>query len=96
MFYNTGVGVVNLEVARLGPGANPSTMSYYARIYNQTSVLVRFKTKIIYFYFRKTLQPTTVHVGVVFSGRRIGSRLIISFPGANPTTFEFTTTTPAL
>jgi hypothetical protein len=44
------------------PGANPTTVSYNAsvvKIYNATSSLVRFENKNIFFYFEKTLLPTT-------------------------------------
>jgi hypothetical protein len=46
----------------LGLGANPTIVSYNAnavKIYNAASSLVRFENKNIFYYFEKTLQPTT-------------------------------------
>jgi hypothetical protein len=43
-------------------GANPTIVSYNAgvvKIYNATSSLAHFKDKNKFFYFEKTLRPTT-------------------------------------
>jgi hypothetical protein len=48
--------------SNLTPGANPTTASYKAsavEIYSATSSLVRFENTNIFYYSRKTLQPTT-------------------------------------
>jgi hypothetical protein len=49
-------------------GSNPTIASYNAsavKIYSATSSLVRFENKNIFFYFKKTLNPTRYSAGVV-------------------------------
>jgi hypothetical protein len=67
-------------------GSNPTIVIYNARaakIYNATSSLVRFENKNSFFYLENNaLAYYSAGVVVVNSG-------------VNPTTFEFTATTPA-
>jgi hypothetical protein len=55
---NIGVVVVNSKVVGLALG-DRELHRQFCKIYSATSSLVRFENKSIYFYFGKTLWPTT-------------------------------------
>jgi hypothetical protein len=62
VYKNAGVVVVNSEIVRLVPGANPTIVSYKASVvkaYNATSNLVRFEN-IFFLVLLKTLYPATM------------------------------------
>jgi hypothetical protein len=57
VYYNAGVVAVNSENVGLVPGANPTIVSYNARVlkmYNAMSSLLRFENENIYFCFEKS------------------------------------------
>jgi uncharacterized membrane protein len=86
-YYNTDISFVNSEVVGLGPGANPTIISYNAcavKIYSATSSLVQFVNKIIFFY---SLKNAIAYYNTDISF--VNSEVVGLGPGANPTIMSY-------